>query len=243
MAKEGSKISGYGSLGQRLVATRTRLGKSREEMAAAAGIPLKSYIKYERDEATPGGDALAGIGLTGIDILWLLTGRGGDELGLARAHSVNLAQQLHEKQQSTESFVLLPLYDVRVSAGHGALAEDRPSSELRAFSRVWLSRQVGLPPARLKLVTVAGDSMVPDLNDGDEVMIDTGDVEVLREGVYVFALDGHIYVKRLALRGTSLMIISSNPAGGEPQRLDMLREVESFRLIGRVVGQPLFRKF
>lgn len=212
-------------------------------MAAKAGIPIQTYKKYESDKITPGGDALAGLGLLGIDLTWLLTGRGGDEMGLARAWSANLQRQMNEEYQSTETFVLLPLYDVRVSAGHGALAEDRPSTELRAFSRVWLSREVGVAPSRLRLVTVAGDSMVPELHDGDEVMIDVGDVEVLREGVYVFYLDGHIYVKRLALRDAHLMIISSNRSAGEPQQLDALRGRDTFRLIGRLVGQPLFRRF
>lgn len=153
-----------------------------------------------------------------------------------------MAQQLHAKYDATEAFVLVPLYDVRAAAGHGALAEDRPSSESRAFSRVWLSREVGLPPTRLRLVTVAGDSMAPELYDGNEVMMDTGDTEVLREGIYVFYLDGHIYVKRLTLQGAQLMIINSNPVGGDPQRSDTLRGLDTFRLIRRVVGQPLFRR-
>ncbi len=226
----------------RLRAARTKLGLSQKQMAESAGIPHDSYVKYERDGALPGSDALAGFGLMGIDLTWLLTGRGGDALALARTHSARLAQELHSKYEATEAFALIPLYDVRAAAGHGALAEDRPAAEHRAFSRAWLSREVGVPSSRLKVITVAGDSMVPDLHDGDEVMIDTGDLEVLREGIYVFYLDGHIYVKRLALQGTSLVIVSTNAAAGPPQRFDIVRGAESFRLIGRVLGQPLFRR-
>lgn len=211
-------------------------------MAERAGIPHDSYVKYERDGSLPGSDALAGLGLMGIDLTWLLTGRGGDELALARAHHTRLAQELQAKYESADAFALIPLYDVRAAAGHGALAEDRPAAEHRAFSRVWLSRAVGVAPSRLKIVTVAGDSMVPDLHDGDEVMIDAVDLEVLREGIYVFYLGGHIYVKRLALQGASLMIVSSNPAAGAPQPFDVLRDAESFRLIGRVLGQPFFKR-
>lgn len=232
----------YGSIGARLKAARAKLGRSQKDFAEAAGIPLDTYVKHERDQSIPGGDHLAGIGLLGVDLTWVLTGQGGDELALARAHSVGIAQQLHAKYDATEEFALLPLYDVRAAAGHGALAEDRPAAEHRAFSRAWLSREVGLPPARLKLITVAGDSMVPDLHDGEEVMIDSGDLEVLREGIYVFHLDGHIYVKRLALQGDRLMIISTNPSGRPPEELSLLRENASFRLIGRVIGQPMFRR-
>lgn len=236
MVKAATKAKGYGSIGQRLRAARAQLGRSREEMAATAGIPMETYAKYERDQRVPGGDALAGLGLLGVDLTWLLTGRGGDELGLARAHSINLAQQLNAKYQTTESFDLIPLYDVRAAAGHGALAEDRPSAEYRAFSKVWLAREVGLPPARLKLITVSGDSMVPDLHDGEEVMIDTSDVEVVREGIYVFQLDAHIYVKRLSLSGDRLVITSRHGS----QELNALKDNPTFRIIGRVVGRPRF---
>lgn len=211
-------------------------------MAAKAGIALETYKKYEADRVTPGGDALGGLGILGIDLTWLLTGRGSDQLALMRPYSVNLTRQVQEGYETSEAFALVPLYDVRAAAGHGALAEDRPAAEHRAFSRVWLSREVGVPPSRLRIITVAGDSMVPELFDGDEVMIDTGDIETLREGIYVFFLDGHIYVKRLALEATTLVIRSSNPAAGSPQPLDLLRAADSFRLIARLVGQPLFKR-
>lgn len=231
------------TIGARLKAMRARLGKSQEEMAAAAGIPLDTYTKYEGDKRTPGGDALGGLGLMGVDLTWLLTGTGDDELALARPHGVHLAQQLHARYDAGDAFAMVPLYDVRAAAGHGALAEDREASEHWAFRREWLSQHVGIPADRLKLITVAGDSMEPDLHDGDVVMIDVGDVEVLREGVYVFALGGHVYVKRLRLQGDSLMMISRNGDLFPPREVSELQAHSEFRLIGRVVGQPTFRRF
>ncbi len=213
-------------------------------MAAAAGIPFETYKKYEGDVSVPGGDALGGLGLLGIDLTWLLTGSGDDELALARPFGVDMAQQLHARHEANEAFALIPLYDVRAAAGHGAFVEDRPPSEHRAFSRAWLAREVGLLPlTRLKLITVAGDSMEPDLHDGEEVMIDTGDVEVMREGIYVFRLEGHVFVKRLALWGDQLVVTSRNSDDYPPREISALQENSTFSLIGRVVGQPTFRRF
>lgn len=242
MNSPSGRTGGLATVGERLRAVRAQLGKNQEEMAAAARIPIDTYRKYEGDARVPGGDALGGIGLLGVDLTWLLTGRGGDTLALARAHGTQLAQEMHARYDATEAIALLPFYDVRAAAGHGALVEDRPPSEHRAFSRAWLARHVGVSTSRLMIITVAGNSMEPDLHDGDEVMIDTGDTEVVREGIYVFGLSGHIYVKRLALHGDTLAIVSDNAAEYPARHINTLRENSTFRLIGRVLGQPRFRR-
>lgn len=237
-----TKAPVYGSIGARLRATRVKLGTSQSEMAAAARIPVDTYKKYEGNVSVPGGAALRGLGFLGIDLIWLLSGRGKDELALALPHSVDPAQQLHAWYEANEAFALIPLYDVRAAAGHGALARDQPAPEHWPFSRAWLAKHVGVAPERLKLITVAGDSMELDLHDGDVVMIHTGDPGVLREGVYAFALDGHVYVKRLVLQGDRLII--SRSAERFPARaISTLQENPTFRLIGRVVGQPTFKRF
>ncbi len=162
--------------------------------------------------------------------------------GVSRLGTMLEARQ-DAKGYSADNFALIPLYDVRAAAGHGALAEDRDAAEHWAFSRAWLSREVRVAAERLKLVTVAGDSMEPDLHDGDVVMIDVGDVESLREGVYVFSLGGHVYVKRLVLHNEHLIVISRNRDLFPPMAISTMRENSTFHLIGRVVGQPTFRRF
>ena len=74
-------------------------------------------------------------------------------------------------------------------------------------------------------------------------MIDKGDTEVLREGAYVFFLDDHIYVKRLALSEGRLSIISTNAEHHPPKEVTLLQENSTFRIIGRVIGQPTFKRF
>ena len=49
-------------------------------MAQAAGIPFDTYQKYEGGSSMPGAQALAGLARLGIDLVWLLTGQGRDEL-------------------------------------------------------------------------------------------------------------------------------------------------------------------
>lgn len=141
----------------------------------------------------------------------------------------------------SESFIRVPFYDVRASAGHGAFVGDHVPTRHYAFDREWLALHVGVPASRLALIPVAGNSMEPDLHDGDLVMIDRGDIEVLREGVYVFELEDRLYVKRLSLRGERLVVASSN-GDYPPDELNLLQENPGFRLHGRVLGSPSFKR-
>lgn len=62
------------SIGARLRHERDRLGLTQGAMSAHLLIPSKTYVKYERDQCTPGGTALARMSLAGVDIVWVLTG-------------------------------------------------------------------------------------------------------------------------------------------------------------------------
>ena len=144
-------------------------------------------------------------------------------------------------EREPDTFARIPFYDVRASAGHGAFIADQGAARHYAFDREWLALHVGVAAHRLALIPVSGTSMEPDLRDGDLVMIDRGDIEVLREGVYVFELDDRLYVKRLSLRGDRLMVASSN-GDYTPSELNTLQENPSFRLHGRVLGSPSFKR-
>ncbi len=110
--------------------------------------------------------------------------------------------------------VVVPQYDLGASAGPGALAEDeRPRSHL-AFDSKWL-RRLAADPKQLSMIRVEGDSMLPTLSDGDEILVDRGDsARRLRDGIYVLRMEGALMVKRLALNPAArrLAVRSDNPA-------------------------------
>ena len=101
-----------------------------------------------------------------------------------------------------------------------------------AFDPKRLKEIASAPPSALSIIRVAGDSMEPNLSDGDEIMVDTSDAQArLRAGIYVIRLDGALAVKRLAPGGDGIAVLSDNPAfptipDCAPERLS---------LIGRVV--------
>lgn len=187
---------------------------------------------------------------TGRSKSWWLTGREEPDGGDARYPLPKSAEPLLTGDDAatrlkidieSDAFAMIPFYDVRASAGYGAFVADQGATRHYAFDREWLALHVGVSSLRLALIPISGTSMEPDLHDGDLVMIDRGDIEVLREGVYVFELGDCLFVKRLSLRGDRLVVASSN---GEfaPSELDRLQENPSFRLHGRVLGSPSFKR-
>ena len=124
----------------------------------------------------------------------------------------------------SQSF-LVPVFDQKLSAGHGSLLSDCDSAvgfipvpeSLRRFGR------------SLASMYVSGDSMEPTIFSGDLIICDTNGWD--GEGVYVLQLNGDGFIKRVSKTSTSWVIISDNPK--YPVREERL-ESECIRIIGKV---------
>jgi phage repressor protein C with HTH and peptisase S24 domain len=127
--------------------------------------------------------------------------------------------------------VLVPRLALGASAGAGSLDDDERPAGAMAFDAAWL-RDLGV--RRSSIIRVDGESMVPTLGNGDEIMVDHDDAaERLRDGVYVLHLDGVLMVKRIAigpLRGR-FSVLSDNPHFRDWADIDPAL----VRIVGRVV--------
>ncbi|EIU7196013.1 XRE family transcriptional regulator [Pseudomonas aeruginosa] len=137
------------------------------------------------------------------------------------------------REKGDDSYAYIPLYDARVSAGHGSWTEGARILAQLAFTRYSLRKQ-GLEIANMSAVRIGGDSMEPLLSDGDTVMIDHSCNEVRDEAVYVIRLDDHLYAKRVQRQiNGGLAIISANPA--YQTMFVSKQDLEAVDIIGRVV--------
>ncbi len=137
------------------------------------------------------------------------------------------------RDRPADRLVAVGRFDLRAAAGAGAfVTEERPVAHI-AFDPGWLRRVARGRPEQLALIRVAGDSMAPTLDDGDDILIDRGDGgERLRDGVYVLRLDESLVVKRLVLATdrVAVTIRSDNPAWADlpacsPAALDIVGRV------------------
>ncbi len=126
----------------------------------------------------------------------------------------------------------IPRLDVGASAGSGALNEGEALAGKIGFDEKWL-RKMGVDPKQLSLIRVEGDSMLPTLADGDDIMVDRAAATTpLRDGVHVIRMDDVLMVKRLA-KGPAgrLSVVSDNPAYPDWSDVDG----KMVAVIGRVV--------
>jgi len=56
-----------------------------------------------------------------------------------------------------------------------------------------------------------GDSMSGDFNPGDPLLVDTNVKSYVGEGMYVFQIDNHRFIKRLQRSPEGIAVMSSNP--------------------------------
>src|SRR5690606_3095730 len=93
---------------------------------------------------------------------------------------------------------------------------------------------------RVKLVTVRGDSMYPDIKNGDVVMVDVCRNFFEGDGIYLINLSGYTLVKRLQMLHDGLHIISTNTK--YRSQVIAADEIESIHVAGRVLGAALLRR-
>lgn len=200
-----------------------RENQSRDEFSATVGVSRNTLMRYERGERRPDADFLRRVcEHYPVDPAWLL-------LGQAEAdHPIPAVED-----PFSEDFALVPLYSVEVSAGHGAaIDQERPAARL-AFRRDWL-KEIGLQENKIATVTASGDSMEPTIHDGDVLLLDTTQRQVIKDAIYVVRQDRLLYVKRLQrLYDGSIRIGSDNPA--YTHEIVPKRDLPFLEIIGRVV--------
>lgn len=133
----------------------------------------------------------------------------------------------------SSEFALVPLYDVEVSAGHGAHIDQEQIASQIAFRRDWLT-QSGFNINNLVSLSARGDSMEPTVRDGDLLLVDTSQKEVIEDGIYVLLLDHHLLAKRLQRLYDGTIYIRSDNTAYERQVVPP-DAADQLQIIGRVV--------
>jgi len=149
----------------------------------------------------------------GLNPEWLKTGRG----------------PAHQNDQGKTA--LIPKVSARACAGGGSLELGDTVVDELPFDRSWLSRKGN--PARMVAMEVVGDSMSPELEPGDNILIDQSQNRVADNNLYVVGLADTIQVKRVQVRPGLVILFSTN------QRYSPVTlqgdEIDTLRVIGRVL--------
>ena len=141
---------------------------------------------------------------------WLLTGKGDPPRRSAQSNV--LVGDFTRKQQDDE--IVIPQYDVAGSMGPGQVLPKEYIETVRNITvRTEYLREQGITYTHadsLSVITGFGESMGATFSSGDPLIVDQGVNSVVVDGVYVFTLDGMLYIKRLQRLPKMIRMISDN---------------------------------
>jgi phage repressor protein C with HTH and peptisase S24 domain len=217
---------------------------SADRLAKATGVSPSAFRKWLKGVAEPSRDRLVALAeAAGVNVSWLAQGEGAEPDALmlaARAHSPqstdpagkpNIAHHLPNIAQ----YLMLPRRPDVAAAGSGHPVANEPT-EFIGFRRDWLRSAFGLDAADLILEIVMGDSMEPDIRDGDVLLVDTTDRTFRNFGIYVIEARAERLVKRVQRKFDGSLILISDNKMYQPESIpaEMAKEVH-------VVGRVLWR--
>lgn len=111
------------------------------------------------------------------------------------------------------SYVRVQQLDGDVDMGDGRINDDYPDIVRGMdFAPTYIRSVVGFVPApgRLVLVTGRGDSMIPVIQPGESLMVDTGINSFDGDGIYLLNTGNGQQVKALQDRGDAVYVVSAN---------------------------------
>lgn len=223
--------------GQRLKLVRGSM--LQEEFAKILDVHKNTVVRFESEKGKPNIEELNKVltAFPDINPTWLLTGEGEMNRGAARGDGGEGFATAVPGRRHDDAYVDIPLYDVRASAGAGALVEHERIIDFLQFKAEWIRVELRATPKDLYLIHVDGESMEPTLRPGDMILVDhRGAISVPRDGIYVMRIGETLLVKRLQrLPGNALEVTSDNPAYKPfTIKMDQMGQ-EDMAIIGRVV--------
>ena len=185
---------------------------SQKDLANLLGIEPPA-ITLAKTRGVPKNWALTISNMFGVSLEWLKTGSG----------------PVYQSDKARTIFI--PKISARACAGSGSLeVRDNIIGET-PFGRSWLS-QKGRPESMV-VMDVVGDSMSPELEPGDSILLDQSQTEVQSNNLYVVGLADVLQVKRVQARSGLVTLYSANQRY-QPVTLQG-DEIETLRIIGRVL--------
>jgi phage repressor protein C with HTH and peptisase S24 domain/DNA-binding XRE family transcriptional regulator len=210
------------SIGSLMREKRRELGISQKEMAQELRINQSGVSDIETGKRKIDLDKL-GVIISKLDI-YLEDWR---NILQPRQDATDSLQEGKQEVSGIKSdYREVPVYNVRVSAGHGEYQGIEVIKQQLQMPKLFLPEN-----GKIGFVKVEGDSMFPTVNHGDHVAVEF-DTGYTSDGLYLIRVDDAVFVKRLQREFGQIRIISDNQMYRE--QVVQHDDGQQFQLIGRV---------
>lgn len=138
---------------------------------------------------------------------------------------------IHTQSNDDIEFKSIPKVAARLSAGTGSFECEEDITDYLSFQTRWLANKGSAN--HMVAMEVFGQSMEPVIREGDTVLIDQSQKNILAGAIYAVGVEDTILVKRLEKHPNKLVLCSDNK-DYEPIYLDR-EDTDKVRIIGKVV--------
>lgn len=196
------------TIGTRVKLERTAQGITRPALAQMTGIGYSTISELERGGMQTSTKLRLIADALGVSLRWLETGKGSKEAGSPAAHVSRVLAD-----ETDDTYVRVQHLDGEAGMGEGRINDDYPEV-IRAmdFEPGYIRSIVGFvpPPGRLVIVTGRGDSMIPVIQPGEALIVDTGIDAFDGDGIYLINTGNGQQIKALQDRGDGVYVVSAN---------------------------------
>jgi phage repressor protein C with HTH and peptisase S24 domain len=210
---------------------------SYSKLAEFIDVPYQTLMAWKKRNSI--GDRTVFIDkCIGISLDWVRTGEGDMFAPAPEEWQTQFIQKKGrriDEVNEVDEYIRLPRYEVQASAGGGAVITSEQIVDYLSFRTDWLKSAKGISPKNLLLISVSGDSMEPTLANGDLIVVDTTEGRFKSDAIYVLQQGDRLWVKRLHYKLDGTVLVKSDNASKYEPELFKGDQLESLRIIGRVV--------
>lgn len=219
-------------LKERFALIREKNGLNIKQFAHSLDMEPTTVSSIESGKREPSKEVLYNLAVKyAVSLNWIFTGEG--EMFIS-----NSTQNVPALNQNSSEAFKVPLLRQKVSCGPGQDWE----SENNIIDYIDIFNISRLKLNRLFALRVEGTSMIgAGIQSGDYVLFDGTTDQRVRDGIYVFALDGDVYCKRLEFDMRKIKIFSVRHLDLEKaelmETLDMrdMSSADRLTIFGRVL--------
>ncbi|WKS98336.1 XRE family transcriptional regulator [Gallibacterium anatis] len=220
------------SLSERLSLAMKIAGKTQAELGSDVGVSQTAIGKILSGKTLNPKYILDLAKALNVSVNWLANGKGEMELDPKNIHNVATSDDV--QGMDLDNYIVIDMYDVKLSAGTGNLAWFANDEDPVLLRKSWFKRN-NINPDSCKAMYVKGSSMVPDLENGDTVIIDTDDVDIEDGEIYAVSYKQRLFIKRVIRTDNGIQLISS-AKGYDPIEIDEITESpDTFKVLGKKV--------
>jgi phage repressor protein C with HTH and peptisase S24 domain len=186
-----------------------------KHVAEALNIPQGTFASMKKRNSIPYEEILEFCALKKISVNWLFFDQAVDML----------------KEETEKFFQVRYFSDIRASAGGGAYGFEEEYETISVDEKI-MHNMVGLGNTELEAIHVDGESMEPTLQDGSIVFVDRTQTNINKNGIFIAATTGGLFIKRIHQRADGMIELISDNSIYPPQAIS----ADEVTIIGKVVG-------